>query len=318
MNSSLSICIPTYNRQDKLASCIRSLLPQIRDHKIPVYISDNASDDNTRGIVQMLKQEYPYIFYSRNETNLGADVNFEKVLQLSTTDFSWLLSDDDKISDGAIDHVLTEVKAQHDIIVVNGCDGLSNVNDKSQSRVKNVPSKIINDKDELLAVLGWHMTWMSCLIFSKEVIQNANFLRFRGSYLLQFGIGFDYLASKDSISVYWISDNCTYADSVPGQPSWMHLAFDIWVKSWYETIYNLPEQYSRKAKLQCIKAHGTESGLFSLKMIYDMRKKSFYNFGHFYKYLKYWKHVTDVPLSLMLIVSVLPMWLIKTIKKIRE
>ena len=95
-NSILTICIPTYNGVDKLRECLSRILPIIMDKNIPVVISDNAS---TEDIPEMLKNfNYEYFEYYRNDINLGADRNFEKVLSYANTKYAWLLGNDDYFS----------------------------------------------------------------------------------------------------------------------------------------------------------------------------------------------------------------------------
>ena len=47
MNKDLSICIPTYNRAKFLDENLSKTIPICRKFKIPIYISDNDSKDNT-------------------------------------------------------------------------------------------------------------------------------------------------------------------------------------------------------------------------------------------------------------------------------
>jgi len=107
MTKKLAICIPTYNR----AKCLDFTLEQIekQGQDIQVCISDNASPDNTREIVEKHMKTLD-IKYSRNEENLGFDVNLTKVIMLADAEFIWTMGDDDIILDGGIKQLVSDVE----------------------------------------------------------------------------------------------------------------------------------------------------------------------------------------------------------------
>lgn len=111
----LSICIPTYNRAARLATCLNSIVSQLpQDKSIEIWISDNASTDNTREIAQEYTQNYPFIHYWRNSENIGGDRNFVKALQLGNGKFIKLQGDDDYYLPGTIDVMLNALKQNED------------------------------------------------------------------------------------------------------------------------------------------------------------------------------------------------------------
>lgn len=92
----LSICIPTYNRAANLDHCLHSIFSQMDNiPSIEILVSDNASTDNTREVVERYAAHYPLLKYSRNETNIGADRNIYHVIQQARGKFIKLQGDDD-------------------------------------------------------------------------------------------------------------------------------------------------------------------------------------------------------------------------------
>lgn len=92
----LSICIPTYNRAECLAKCLESIVSQLPLEKsIEICISDNASTDNTREIAEQYAQQYPFIHYRCNATNIGADRNIHEVPSMAKGKFIKPHGDDD-------------------------------------------------------------------------------------------------------------------------------------------------------------------------------------------------------------------------------
>ena len=96
----LTIAIPTYNRGDFLHHSLSSALEACANFsdEVEVIVSDNCSTDNTQYIVNSFTLKYPYLFYYRNEKNLGMNANFYQLTdKYATGKYCWLLGDDDII-----------------------------------------------------------------------------------------------------------------------------------------------------------------------------------------------------------------------------
>lgn len=90
----VSIGLPVYNGQRYMEAALSALLAQtFTDFEL--VISDNASTDRTSEICQKYAAADPRVRYYRNETNLGANPNFNRVLELSRGEyFRWAAYDD--------------------------------------------------------------------------------------------------------------------------------------------------------------------------------------------------------------------------------
>ena len=78
----VSVGVPVYNGEKYLAETLESLLKQtIKDFEI--VISDNASTDRTPEICRSYQQKDDRIRYFRNEQNIGAAPNFNRVVELA-------------------------------------------------------------------------------------------------------------------------------------------------------------------------------------------------------------------------------------------
>jgi glycosyltransferase involved in cell wall biosynthesis len=90
----LSIGMPVYNGEPFLAEALDSILGQTFGD-FEVIISDNASTDSTQDICRMYMARDARIRYCRNETNLGAARNYNRVFDLSSGEyFKWAAADD--------------------------------------------------------------------------------------------------------------------------------------------------------------------------------------------------------------------------------
>ncbi|MDR2425599.1 MAG: glycosyltransferase family 2 protein [Endomicrobium sp.] len=122
MQYELSICIPAYNREKYLKEALDSIINQLdntnRD-KVEICISDNASQDNTKELVESYKLKHPHIIYFRWDKNMGADNNYLKSVEISSGKYCWILGSDDIINCGSIKKIIQELQFQYDIYLCN-------------------------------------------------------------------------------------------------------------------------------------------------------------------------------------------------------
>lgn len=90
----VSIGLPVYNGERYIREALDSVLAQTFKH-FELIISDNASTDRTAEICRAYVKADPRIKYFRNEENLGAAANYNRVFRLSSgTYFKWTAHDD--------------------------------------------------------------------------------------------------------------------------------------------------------------------------------------------------------------------------------
>ncbi|MDO8659007.1 MAG: glycosyltransferase family 2 protein [Candidatus Parcubacteria bacterium] len=87
-----SIVIPTYNRASDLQFALYCILRQSFSD-FEVVISDNCSTDNTKAVVQTLKNKK--IRYSRAKKAVGNALNMERAIKMAQGEYVFLHSDDD-------------------------------------------------------------------------------------------------------------------------------------------------------------------------------------------------------------------------------
>ena len=90
----VSIGMPVYNGEKYIRRALDSLLAQDYEH-FELIISDNASTDGTGAICQEYATRDGRISYCRNDANMGAEWNFQRVLDLAQGEyFMWAAHDD--------------------------------------------------------------------------------------------------------------------------------------------------------------------------------------------------------------------------------
>ena len=191
MNRLLCFCIPTYNRKSSLEAVLKSLLPQVRSYEIPIYISDNNSEDSTSEMIRTLQKKYPFIFYKKQESNKGIDVNMLEVIKMSTTKYAWWLGDDDLVLDNAIDEVISllERHDEYDLVLLNGERRSGNL---TLSDTKNA---IIEDCRDFFRRYCFSLPFGTYIV-NVEKLEGQNPNRFLGTFHASSGVLWDYLAEE--------------------------------------------------------------------------------------------------------------------------
>jgi glycosyltransferase involved in cell wall biosynthesis len=97
MNSTprVSVGLPVYNGANFIRESIQSILQQdFRDFEL--IITDNASTDITEAICREMAEGDQRVRYYRNESNIGAAGNYNKVVELARGEyFKWAAHDDE-------------------------------------------------------------------------------------------------------------------------------------------------------------------------------------------------------------------------------
>ncbi len=105
----VSIGLPVYNGEKFLPRALNSLLKQdFEDFEL--IISDNASTDGTAEVCREFAARDNRIIYSRNETNIGATGNYNRVFQLSCGEFFRWGSHDDEAHPSQVRRCLERFK----------------------------------------------------------------------------------------------------------------------------------------------------------------------------------------------------------------
>ncbi|HCT07440.1 MAG TPA: transferase [Pseudomonas sp.] len=303
-NPSLSIVIPSYNRADFLDQSLSVHVPLARSHNVQIFISDNASTDNTQDVIAKWQKEYGLIHSLRSESTVGPEANFEKALKAANTQYVWLLGDTSQIPENGIATILKliETPDSYSAIVVN-------LIDKNTTTSKNYSCP-----DTLLTELAGIMSCMSCLIFNKELIANADFNRYIGSYFMQTGIIFEHVARNNGV-IRWEHDvSITSLESPTLQKkSWAHTPkiFDVGIEKWVNFVFSLPSSYTLKSKLFACRSFAAVSGAFSVRGMISLRVRGLLSYSIYRQFKQSLRLSIHYPLFIVAVISLAPRPLLK-------
>lgn len=92
----VSVCIVTYNHQDYISECIKSVLEQVVDFDFEIIVAQDCSTDNTGKIVREFKNKHSDIItVIDRKVNVGVMQNYEDVFKLAKGEYISFLDGDD-------------------------------------------------------------------------------------------------------------------------------------------------------------------------------------------------------------------------------
>ena len=240
INDLLSICIPAYNHAEPLRRSLEAMVPQAKRLNIPICISDNASKDNTRKIVESFQKTYPYIYYSSNKENLGIDQNMILAARMASTKYVWTIGARRILLPGMLDKVyrlLSERKL--DLLVLND---LNNTFLVPRSQTYTSAQRVFRELTRNLTGLGFQ-------VLPAEAWKSESLSKFDGTEWTIVGLALEFIADKKNLNTYFLAEPCATSS---GPSHWRPKFFQIWTY-WKKVIRSLPAAYSDEDKEFVIK-----------------------------------------------------------------
>ncbi|WP_047383270.1 glycosyltransferase family 2 protein [Cetobacterium sp. ZWU0022] len=173
----LSICMPTYNRSEKVIAQIQQIYKEFveSDYKdqIEILVSDNNSDKNHEMKLSESLKDMKDIKLNYNSKNLGLIGNLRKLLELSSGEYIWFVGDDDELEEGILEKVYIELK-QNDFIFINHdayIDTLDNVVMK-QAIPENINKS--NIVEQIFRYSETSLMFITACVYKKEILQGIS------------------------------------------------------------------------------------------------------------------------------------------------
>src|SRR5688500_8286035 len=102
---SLTISIVTWNSENEIADCLKSLEAAPADWEI--WVADNLSADNT---VKVIRENFPRVKIIENRENLGFAAGNNQIFKRTDSDFVLLLNPDTVASVETIESAIEEIE----------------------------------------------------------------------------------------------------------------------------------------------------------------------------------------------------------------
>ena len=111
----ITIAIPSYNKEAQIARCIESVLENASEID-NIILVDNCSTDKT---FEIAKSYEPRITCIQNETNLGMSGNFNRCIELCESDWLMIFHADDVMLPSAIEKYRTLIKKHPEVGLIH-------------------------------------------------------------------------------------------------------------------------------------------------------------------------------------------------------
>lgn len=199
----ISICIPTYNRQEEVYELVKEILSIYNNSKyIEICVSDNNSSDNT-----LLKLNefvnFTNFKLNVNKENVYFDNNLLKAATIANGEYLFFLGDDDRINFEFFDDITKIIELNNPKIDAIFCNYIirnikTNKTRKMYNLYFNQYNKNIND----ILELGHGITFMSSIIIKRAMVNFDYMKKYIGSNFIHVAMVLSSLERSNNILFY--------------------------------------------------------------------------------------------------------------------
>ncbi|NQT30024.1 MAG: glycosyltransferase [Candidatus Saganbacteria bacterium] len=178
----VSVCIPVYNTEKYIGESVNSILNQsYKDFEF--VIVDNCSTDATFEILESIKD--PRIKLYRNDKNIGSPQNWNRCLELATSEYIALYHADDIYSPTILEEEVKLMDKHHEVGVVFAFVEYLNQSGRhyDDPKLPDIFDEInIYDFNTTLNLMMKHACFFVCptAMFRKDIIDSVGGFDYRG------------------------------------------------------------------------------------------------------------------------------------------
>lgn len=180
--ASVAICVPTFNQAQYLPESVGSACSQTYPN-VEVWVSDDASTDDTSKVMAQLCQQFSQVRYYRQLQNLGIAANNTWLLSQPKTEFIIRLDSDDILAPHHIETLLALLQKYPQAGYAHAAVHLIDASSKKIRVKRLVRQEEFYNADKALrkAVSGYRVAANIC-IFRAKALQELNFYDGRPNY----------------------------------------------------------------------------------------------------------------------------------------
>ncbi len=174
----VAVCIPTFNQAAFVERAVRSALTQNGFPAVEVWVSDDASTDDTPAVMTALCAREPRVRYHRHEQNLGIAANATWVLSQPATEFVVRLDSDDVLLPDYVATLVNRLAAYPEAAYAHTAVERIDANDAvfAVSRLFR-PREYVGASDALREAVKGYKTVANILMFRAEALRKAGYYR---------------------------------------------------------------------------------------------------------------------------------------------
>ena len=246
---------------------------------IPVFISDDSTDDTNVATIAQLISSYPHIFYFRNPENLGIDRNILRSVDICSCRYAWLLGEDDRLLPGAVSSVIDVLEREDPpFLYVNYKSVDASMKIVLRERSLPLLQDDMVESSAFLATGAWSIGFIGSCVIRTEYWRDIKPDRYIGTYFAHVGRIMAYLRGR---SLFRIADPLVLNRcGSPGTFSWTDATFEV-VSGWKRLMKELEPLYGAKVCQASVESFERAHGLNSLYFLAYLRADSVFNSNMF-------------------------------------
>jgi abequosyltransferase len=183
----LSIAIPTFNRAIYLKEALNQIQSELRDVPIgmvEIFVSDNASTDQTAEVVANAQRNGLALRYVKNAENIGSDANIAQCFNDALGEYVLIMGDDDLFVDGALAALLNNLQtAEYGMVCLRpyGFD----LDFRAELPSSRMGATEYTDVGKYLTKVAHLVTLISACVINKSLLIGVDARNFCGGNLVQ-------------------------------------------------------------------------------------------------------------------------------------
>ena len=228
----LSICIASMNRPSELLSLVVQLSQQInRDLLIEVIVVDSSMSRNESVAEKLCDGLGKYIWTGSPK---GVDADFDFSIRSAQGRYCWILPDDDRLVDGAVQNVFAATLNNVDLVLVNTrvydstFEQILRPSTVAPGTARQLSGQITADD---LAEFSSLLTYIGCVVVKRELWIQAVSSKYFGTEFVHVGV----ILSQCPISGLQII-NEPQIEICYGQGYWEQRYVQVWWQNWERLI----------------------------------------------------------------------------------
>lgn len=282
----LGVCIPTYKRPDQLVRCVRSIIESARPHAVPIFISDDATDDTNAAAVAALRAEYEYVVYDRNPVNLGIDGNIVKSISMCSCRYAWPMGEDDRMRPGGVAAVLAAVGGAEppDFVYVNYAAVDADVSTILKERSLPIRSDAAFAAADFVARGAWSIGFIGACVIATERWRAVDPRRYVGTYFAHVGTILEGLAGGGRVHAI-AEPQVLNRGNAPSDFTWAAQTFEVFV-GWERMVRLLAGHYPGPVLDACVDSFAAATRFNTLRFLCYARAGNVYDRRAYAQYVR--------------------------------
>lgn len=193
----LSICIPTYRREDFLFCALAELLPEAERLGVEVCVSDNCSPGaEKKKILGELSSKFGCLRVQFQSSNIGLDRNMLAAIQMASGEYVFPLGDDDYLPAAALGGIIDRLSGSSaDLLVLDGWHTDAHLGKIRRHLPLPLRGRYYTSPVEAFADL-WHLMPFGSFVCVRGAFEEQSWVRYLGTSHAYTGAVWDFVARK--------------------------------------------------------------------------------------------------------------------------